>query len=139
MRLCSPNLSIFSAINLSSNYLWIFKSGFVHQIFLYSEQLTCHPIICEFLNCALFAKSFHIHWKFIYHPIICEFQIVCCSPIFPQSFQFTYHPIKYEFRIFLKCVIRKIFPQSMQSTYLSIICEFSNCALFPKSFHIHCN
>ena len=41
---CSQNFSSIVAINLSSNYLWIFKWGVVRQIFPNSSQLNCANI-----------------------------------------------------------------------------------------------
>ena len=186
MRRCSPslwtmcylrNLSTINAIKLTSNHLWIFKLCVVRQIFPHTSnyfwifklcvvhqtfppslQLTYHPIICEFSNCAFFAKSFHHHcnWltiqsfvnfqivrfspnlsTFIAIDLFVNFQNVCCST--NLSTYIAINLSSNHFRIFEWCVIREIFPQSMQLTYLPTICEISNCVLFAKSFHIHCN
>ena len=79
MRRCSPILSTFITTNLASDHLWIFKMRVgcqispnssqsiifklcvVRKIFPQLSQLTCHPIICEYSNEALFVKYFQIH------------------------------------------------------------------------------
>ena len=76
MRRCSPDLSTFIAINLSSNYLWIFKLCGVRQIFPHWLQLTYHRVIYEFSNCAFFAKCFHINCTWLIIESFVNFQIV---------------------------------------------------------------
>ena len=94
------------------------------------SQLICHLIIRELSNCALFAKSFHIHcnWLIIHHLCIFKWSVV---RHLTDSSQVICHLIICEFS---RCVF---FAKSFH-THL-IIRELSNYALFAKSFHIHCN
>ena len=120
----TTNRSTFIAINLSSDYLWVFKWSFVRRTFPHSLQLTYHPIICEFSDCALFAKSFSIQRK------------MSCSQ--NRSTIIAINLSSNHLWNFKLWVLRQIFPHSSQLTCHPIFCEFSNEALFAKSFHIHC-
>ena len=62
------------------------------------------------------------------------FQIVRCSPNLSTLIAISNH-----FWIFKLCVFRQFFLHSSQLICHLIICELSNCVLFAKSFHIHCN
>ena len=136
---CLPNLSTFIAIDLSSNQMWIFKLCVVCQIFPYSSQLTCHPIICELSKMCVFRQYFHNYCNWLIIQSNVNFQIVSCSP--NLSTYIAINLSSNHFWIFKWGVVRQIFPHSSQLTYtyLSIICEFSSCALSAKSFHNHCN
>ena len=127
-----PNISTAIAIGLSSNHLWIFKLCVICKFFPHSSQLTCHPIIRDFSNCALFAKSFHINCNI---EAFVNFQIVRFSPILSTFIAIN---LSSDHSWIIKlCVVRQIFPHSLQLTYHPIICVFSNEALFAKSLHIH--
>ena len=62
------------------------------------------------------------------------FQIVRCSPNLSTLIAISNH-----LWIFKLCVFRQFFPHSSQLICHLIIRELSNCVLFAKSFHIHCN
>ena len=62
------------------------------------------------------------------------FQIVRCSPNLSTLIAISNH-----FWIFKLCVFRQFFLHSSQLICHLIIFELSNCVLFAKSFHIHCN
>ena len=111
---CSPNLSTFIAIDLSSNHLWIFK-------------------LC------VFRQYFDNYCNWLINESNVNFQVVGCSP--NLSTYIAINLSSNHFWIFKWGVVRQIFPHSSQLTYtyLSIICEFSSCALSAKSFHNHCN
>ena len=121
---CSPNLSTLIAI---SKHLWIFKLCVFRQFFPHSSQLICHLIIRELSNCALFAKSFHIHCNWLIIQSFVYFQMRRCSPnlctFIASNLSFSY------LWIFKVCVFCQIFPHSSQLTCHPIISEFSNVAL----------
>ena len=102
-----------------------------------SLQLTCHPIICEFSNCALSYISFHIHCNWLVLRSFVNFQIV--RLLAPNSTFIAIDLPFYHFLILKLCIVLYLFPHWMQSTWHPIICEFSNCASSCISFHIHCN
>ena len=69
---CPASLSTLIAIDSSSDHSLIFKLCLVLQFIPHSLHLSCHPIICEFSNCALPCISFH-SLQLTRHQIICEF------------------------------------------------------------------
>ena len=151
---CSPNLSTLLAFDLSSNHLWIFKLCVFCKIFPHSSQLTCHPIIRDFSNCALFAKSFHINCNI---ESFLNFQIVRFSPILSTFIAINLSSD--HLWIIKLCVVRQIFPHSLQlcivyfqmkrcspNLYTFIASNLSfdylwifKVCVFAKSFHTHCN
>ena len=62
---CLAIHSKFIAIDLTSDHLGIFKLCVFLHLFQHSLQSTCHPLICEFSNCAPSCISFHIHCNWL--------------------------------------------------------------------------
>ena len=81
----------------------------------------------KFLESALFAKFVHNQCNRLISQSFVNFQILFFCEFFPH------------FHIFKLCIVCQNFPYSSQLTCQLIICEFSNSALFTKSFHIHRN
>ena len=136
---CSQNLSIFIGINLSSDHSWIFQLCVVPQIFRHFIAIDLSSNHLLTFKLCVFRQYFDNYCNWLINESNVNFQVVGCSP--NLSTYIAINLSSNHFWIFKWGVVRQIFPHSSQLTYtyLSIICEFSSCALSAKSFHNHCN
>ena len=136
-------------------------------MFPHSMQITRHPIIYVCSNEALFAKPFQTHHEARQRPIlkigqgkgpfhqnnlktqsfpqrqkIQNFLVVRISRT--KTFQTecvncfrNKNALRVRKSLFKLYVICQTFPHSLQLAYHPIICEFSNCGFYDKSFPIH--
>ena len=145
---CSPNLSIFIGINLSSDHSWIFQLCVVPQIFRHfiAIDLSSNHLL-TFKLCVFRFRCVFLQWlRLTHHPIKCEFSN--CVLFANLSTIIAIDLSSNQMWIFKLCFFRQIFPHTSQLTSYLIVCEFSNEALFAKSlnnvlfaksFHNQCN
>ena len=107
------SLSTLIAIDLLSYHFLILKLCVFLQFIPHLLQLTWHPIIWEFSNCAPSCISFHIHCNWLVLRSFVNFQIV--RLLAPNSTFIAIDLQFYHFLILKFCFVLHLFPHWLQS------------------------
>ena len=104
---CSPNLSIFIGINLSSDHSWIFQLCVVPQIFRHFIAIDLSSNHFLTFKLCVFRQYFHNYCNWLIIQSNVNFQIVSCSP--NLSTYIAINLSSNHFWIFERCVIFQSF------------------------------